>query len=72
MNNLTDELAHAQFCYIDTIVISDRLRDRSLFMWGRGVGGGKSWGESGLFFSGKRGGRKENFMMVGGESLCVL
>ena len=48
------------------------LRDRSLFMWGRGWGGGKSWIGPGLFFSEKRGGPKENFTMVGSGSLCVL
>ena len=37
--------------------------------WG---GGGESWVGSGLFFSEKRGGPKENFKMVGGGSLCVL
>ena len=48
------------------------VRDRSLFIWGEGGWGEKSWGGPGLFFLEKRGGPKENFTMIGGGSLCVL
>ena len=41
-------------------------------VWGGGGGGGKSWSGPGLFFLEKRGGPKENFVMIGGGSLCVL
>ena len=39
---------------------------------GGGWGGGESWGYSRPIFFKKGGGPKENFMMVGGGSLCVL
>ena len=43
-------------------------------MWGGGGVGGKNRGvgQAYLFFLEKRGGPKENFMMIGGGSLCVL
>ena len=52
------------------------VRDRSLFMWGVGGGGGGNHGlglvGQAYFFLEKRGGPKENFTMIGGGSLCVL
>ena len=48
------------------------VRVQSLFMWGGGGLGEESWGVPGLFFLEKMCGPKENFMMVGGGSLCVL
>ena len=45
------------------------LGDRSLFMWG---GGGEIMGWTRPISLEKRGGPKENFMMIVGGSLCVL
>ena len=55
-------------------VLCAKFRDRSLFMWGVGVGGGgenHAVGQA-YFILEKRGGPKEIFTMVGGGSSSVL